>query len=310
MDRFQEMRAFAAVVDAGSFVGGADALQVSKAAISRQVADLETRLGVRMLHRTTRRLSLTPEGEVFYARCREVLAALEEAEAETTARSGEAVGALKVSAPVSFGLLHLAPLWGDFLQQHPAVTLELALSDRMVDLVEEGFDLAVRIARLPDSSLVSRRLSSTRMVLCATPGYLERHGLPAHPDDLARHQVLAYSLLASGNAWEFKGPDGTATVKVRPRMYTNSGDTCRTVALLHQGIILQPSFLIGADLRAGTLVEVLPEWKSLELGIYAVYPTRKHVLPKVRLLIDYLLASLAGNDWSGAPASASRSKAR
>lgn len=298
MDRFQEMRALAAVVDAGSFVGGADALQLSKAAISRQVADLETRLGVRMLHRTTRRLSLTAEGEVFYARCRELLASLEEAEAEATAGRGEAVGELKVSAPVSFGLLHLAPLWGDFLAKHPAVSLELTLSDRMVDLVDEGFDLAVRIARMPSSSLVSRRLAGTRLVLCATPKYLKKHGIPAHPADLASHEVLAYNLLATGDAWSFDGPDGSATVKVRPRMHTNSGDTCRSVALRHQGMILQPTFLISEDLRSGALVEVLPEWKSLELGIYAVYPTRKHLLPKTRLLIDFLVAAFARNDWS------------
>jgi len=299
MDRFQEMRALAAVVEAGSFVGGADALQLSKAAISRQVADLESRLGVRMLHRTTRRLSLTAEGEVFYARCRELLASLDEAEAEATAKRGEAVGELKVSAPVTFGLLHLAPLWGDFLAKHPAVSLELTLSDRMVDLVDEGFDLAVRIARMPSSSLVSRRLTGTRLVLCATPKYLKKHGRPAHPADLAKHEVLAYNLLATGDLWTFEGPEGAATVKVRPRMHTNSGDTCRAVALRHQGMILQPTFLICEDLRSGALVEVLPEWKSLDLGIYAVYPTRKHLLPKTRLLIDFLVAAFARNDWSG-----------
>jgi DNA-binding transcriptional LysR family regulator len=298
MDRFQEMRALAAVVEAGSFVGGADALQVSKAAISRQVADLEARLGVRMLHRTTRRLSLTAEGEIFYARCRELLASLDEAEAEATAGRGEAVGELKVSAPVSFGLLHLAPLWGDFLAKHPAVSLELTLSDRMVDLVDEGFDLAVRIARMPSSSLVSRRLTGTRMVLCATPKYLKKHGKPAHPAELASHEVLAYNLLSTGDVWSFEGPDGAATVKVRPRMHTNSGDTCRAVALRHQGMILQPSFLVSEDLRSGALVEVLPQWKSLELGVYAVYPTRKHLLPKTRLLVDFLVAAFARNDWS------------
>ena len=298
MDRFQEMRAFIAVVEAGSFVGAADALQLSKPAISRQVAELEARLGVRLLHRTTRKLSLTEEGDVFHARCREVLGALEEAEAEVSARRGHAVGVLKVSAPVSFGLLHLAPLWSAFMAAPPDVSLELSLSDRVVDLVEEGFDLAVRIARLPSSSLVSRKLSSTRTVLCASPRYLKAHGRPRHPSELTRHQVLAYNLLSIGESWEFTGPEGTVTVKVQPRLRTNSGDTCRAVALLHQGIILQPSFLVAEDLRAGTLVEILPQWKALELGIYAVYPSRKHVLPKVRLLIDHLARSLASRDWS------------
>lgn len=298
MDRFQEMRTFVAVVEAGSFVRAADAMQLSKPAVSRQVAELEARLGVRLLHRTTRKLSLTEEGDVFYARCKEVLGVLEEAEAEVTARRDRAVGVLKVSAPVSFGLLHLAPLWAGFMAAHPDVSLELSLSDRVVDLVDEGFDMAVRIARLPSSSLVSRRLSSTRTVLCASPRYLKAHGRPKHPSDLARHQVLAYNLLSIGESWEFTGPEGAVTVKVQPRLRTNSGDTCRAVALLHQGIILQPSFLVAEDLRAGTLVEVLPQWKTLELGIYAVYPSRKHVLPKVRLLIDHLARALAAHDWT------------
>ena len=291
MDKFQEMQAFRAVVDAGSFVRASDSLAMSKAAVSRQVADLETRLGVRLLHRTTRKLSLTQEGEVFYARCRELLGGLEEAEAEVTARSGEAVGLLKVSAPVSFGLLNLASLWAGFMQAHPNVSLDVSLADRMVDLVEEGFDVAVRIARLPSSSLVSRKLSSARMVLCASPQYLKRHGTPRHPSELAQHQVVAYALLATGDTWEFEGPQGRVSVKVTPRMHSNSGDTCRAVALEHQGLIHQPSFIVAEDLRSGRLVEVLREYSSLELGIYAVYPTRKHVLPKVRLLIDYLVRS-------------------
>jgi DNA-binding transcriptional LysR family regulator len=297
MDRFQEMQAFAAVVDAGSFVGASDALAMSKAAVSRQVAELEARLGVRLLHRTTRKLSLTEEGEVFYARCRELLGSLSEAEAEVTARSGQALGVLKVSAPVSFGLLHLAGLWAGFMAAHPNVSLDVTLSDRMVDLVEEGFDVAVRIARLPSSSLVSRQLSWTRMVLCATPQYLRAHGTPTHPSELAGHQVLAYTLLATGDSWGFEGPEGHVAVKVSPRMHSNSGDTCRAAALGHQGIILQPTFMIAEDLRAGRLVEVLPQYRSLQLGIYALYPTRKHVLPKVRLLIDYLAQSFAQNAW-------------
>lgn len=292
MNKFQEMSVFAAVVDAGSFVGAAGALEMSKAAVSRHVAELEARLGVRLLHRTTRRLSLTEEGEVFHGRCRELLDELDDAESEITARAGKATGQLKVSAPVSFGLLHLAPLWAGFMARHPAVTLDLTLSDRMVDLVEEGFDLAVRIARLPSSSLVSRQLTTTRSVLCASPRYLKTHGTPRHPRDLARHTVLAYSLLAGGEGWEFDGPDGHVTVKLEPRLRTNSGDTCRAVALQHLGIIIQPSFLIGDDLRSGALVELMPQYRSREFGVYAVYPTRKHVPPKVRLLIDYLAAKL------------------
>ncbi|MRD46641.1 LysR family transcriptional regulator [Caenimonas koreensis DSM 17982] len=297
MDRFLEMRVFTAVVDAGSFVKAAQSLDLSKAAASRIVADLEARLGVRLLHRTTRRQSLTAEGEVFHARSKELLASVDEAEAEVTERTGRAVGLLKVSAPVSFGMLHLAPLWPGFMLRHPEVELEVNLSDRMVDVVEEGIDVAVRIARLRNSTLVSRQLSSTRLVLCASKRYLRKHGTPRHPNDLAQHQVLAYSLLATGDTWEFTGPDGVVSVRVRPRLRTNSGDTCRAVALGHEGIILQPSFMVESDLESGALVEVLPQYKSLELGIYAVYPTRKHLSPKVRALIDYLAGSLAKKAW-------------
>ena len=299
MDRFLEMRVFAAVVDAGSFVNASEALDLSKAAVSRIVADLETRLGVRLLHRTTRRQSLTAEGERFHARSKELLAAVDEAEAEVTERSGRAVGLLKVSAPVSFGLLHLAPLWADFMRQHPELELEVNLSDRIVDVVDEGIDLAVRIARLRNSTLVSRQLSSTRLVLCASKRYLRKRGMPQHLEDLAQHDVLAYSLLAMGDTWEFAGPDGPMSVRVKPRLRTNSGDTCRAVALRHEGIILQPTFMVHEDLQSGALVEVLPRYRSVELGIYAVYPTRKHLLPKVRLLIDYLSGALAKQSWAG-----------
>lgn len=297
MDRFQEMTVFAAVVDAGSFVGASEALGLSRAAVSRLVGDLESRLGVRLLHRTTRRLSLTDEGRIFHLRCKAVLADVEEAEAEVGARAGEARGLLKVNVPVTFGLLHLAPLWSEFMARNPGVTLDITLSDRVVDLVEEGFDLAVRIGRLRSSSLIGRRLSSTRMVLCASPGYLKAHGTPRHPRDLASHSVLSYSLFSMGEQWEFTGPDGPVTVKVEPRMRTNSGDTCRQAALQDSGIVLQPCFLVGDDLRRGSLVEILPEYRTIELGIHAVYPSRQHVSPKVRVLIDYLQRALAERTW-------------
>ena len=297
MDRFVEMQAFSAVVDAGSFVRAAEALQLSKTAVSRLIGDLESRLGVRLLHRTTRKLSLTAEGEVFHARCKEVLADVEEAEAEVTSRADQAVGLLRLNVPVSFGLLHLAPLWAGFLAQHPKVTLDVTLSDRVVDLVDEGYDLAVRIARLPASSLVSRKLTSTRLVLCASPDYLRRHGSPAHPSELAEHAVMAYSLLSIGENWAFEGPDGPVSVKASPRLRSNSGDTCRSVALAHAGIVLQPTFLVGDALQSGELVEVLPHYRALELDVYAVYPSRQHLTPKVRLLVDHLVEAFRVRSW-------------
>lgn len=288
MDRFLEMQTFSAVVDAGSFVKAAEALDLSKAAVSRHVGDLEARLGVRLLHRTTRRLSLTEEGQVFYARCKEVLADIDEAEAEISSRSGAASGLLRVNAPVTFGIRHLAPLWGEFRERHPQVRLDVTLADRVVDLVEEGYDLAIRIATLASSTLISKRLARTRMVLCASPRYLAAHGAPRHPAELAGHAVISYSYWLTRDEWHFDGPAGRVSVKTDPCMHTNSGDTCRAMALAHQGVILQPSFLIAEDLAAGTLVELMPEFRSIELGIYAVYPTRKHVSPKVRVLIEFL----------------------
>ena len=297
MDKYQEMRVFAAVVDSGSFVAAADALGMSKAAVSRYVSELEQRLDVRLMHRTTRRLSLTQEGEVFLARCREILAGIEESEAEISTRKGTASGLLKVSVPVSFGIRHLAPLWGEFLAKHPRVSLDVQLADRVVDLVEEGVDLAVRIARLPDSSLVSRRLAATRLVLCASPQYLKRRGVPRHPSDLAGHDIVGYSLLAMGDQWHFTGPEGPVQVKVRPRLWTNNGDTCVGAALHGAGIQLQPTFLVAQALASKRLVEVLPRYRSIELGIYAVYPSRTFVLPKVRALLDFLSARLADAPW-------------
>lgn len=297
MDRFLEMKVFAAIVEAGSFTAGADVLGMSKAAVSRHVAELEERLGVRLLHRTTRRLSPTGEGEIFHARCRELLGNLDEAEAEISSRVGEATGLLKLNVPVTFGLMHLAPLWPAFMARHPKLALDITLSDRVADLVEEGYDAAVRIGQLAPSSLISRRLASTRMVVCASPDYLARRGEPVHPRDLLGHDVISYSLSASGENWSFSGPAGEATVRVVPRMRTNNGDTCRAAALQHEGVILQPTFIVGQDLAQGTLREVLPGYRSGELGIHAVYPSRKFVSPKLRLLIDFLVEAFAEPDW-------------
>ena len=297
MDKYQEMRVFTAVVDAASFVGAGDALNMSKAAVSRHVSDLEQRLGVRLMQRTTRKLSLTSEGELFLARSREILASIEASEAELSTRSVTASGLLKISVPVSFGIRHLAPLWSEFLANHPQVTLDVQLADRVIDLMDEGFDLAVRIARLPDSSLISRQLASTRLVLCAAPSYLKRRGTPAHPSELAQHDVMGYSLMAMGDQWQFTGPDGPVSAKVRPRMWTNNGDSCVAASLAGAGIQFQPTFLIDQELASGQLVEIMPQFRSVELGIYAVYPSRKFVLPKMRALVEFLSAELVHAPW-------------
>lgn len=293
----QQIASFLAVVRSGSFVGAAEATGFSKAAVSRHVAELEERLGVRLLHRTTRRLSLTDDGQRFHARAGELIAALDELEAETVSSGGEATGLLRINAPVTFGNLHLAPLWPRFTAAHPKVSLDITLNDRLVDLVEEGYDLAVRITQLANSQLVSRPLTTTRVVLCASPGYLAAHGTPSQPRELAQHQVLAYRYWMDGDVWRFTGPDGTVDVRVHPRIHSNSGDTCRAAALEDQGIILQPDFLVGADLRRGTLVELMPQYRSIELGIYAVYATRKHLPMKTRHLVDFLVDAFRDVSW-------------
>lgn len=298
MDTLQAMKTFAAVVEAGSFVGAMDAIGLSKPAVSRHVNELEAHLGTRLLQRTTRRLSLTSEGQTYYQRCKEVLLAVQEAEAEVGSSTVQAQGRLRIGAPQTFGVLHLAALWGHFAAENPRVTLEIVLSDRVLDLVEEGYDLVVRIARLPDSSLVSRLLARTRMVLCASPSYLAQHGNPVHPHELARHDVVSYSYWSSGDVWSFQGPKGEVAAHTRSRIHANNGDTCRAAALAHQGIILQPDFLVHEDLRSGALVELMPDFRAVELGIFAVYPTRKQLPLKVRRLVDFLVTALQVPPWA------------
>lgn len=260
MDKFLEMQTFTAVVESGSFVKAADTLNMSKAAVSRHIVELEKRLSARLLHRTTRRLSLTTEGQVFYERSTALLNSLAEVEAEVSSHQEVVSGLLRINAPYSYGIQHLAPLWGLFRQRHPHITLNVTLADRVVDLVEEGYDLAIRIASLESSSLVSRRLASTRPVLCASPGYLRQHGTPDHPRELAQHHIIAYSYLATKDTWQFQGPEGWVEVKTKPWMHSNNGDTCRAVALAGQGVILQPTFTIGDNLKSGRIVEILPQY--------------------------------------------------
>lgn len=297
MDKYLEMRTFTAVVDEGSFVAAADALEMSKPAVSRYVSELEARLGVRLLHRTTRKLSLTDEGAVFHARCKELLSGLDEAEAEITARSDQATGRLKINAPVSFGITYCAPLWGAFMAKHPAVRLDIDLSDRMVELVDEGYDLAIRIAQLPSSTLVFRQLATTRLMLCASPQYLKKRGKPKHPSELTEHDAIAYSNWTAGDQWHFTGPEGEVSVKTCSRFYANNGDTCLAVACAHGGISLQPSFIVSDAIASKQLVELLPAYQALTLGIYAVYPSRRHISPKVRAMVDFLVSQFKQPRW-------------
>ena len=301
MSQFKHMQAFVTVVQAGSFVGAAARLDTSKAVVSRQVMDLETELGTRLLHRTTRSLSLTDAGAEYFERSRQILADLAEANAAASAGAAQIGGRLKINAPLTFGNLHLAPLWGEFLKLHPLVELDITLTDRIVDLIDEGYDMAVRISAQPDSSLVSRPLAHDRMRLCASPAYL-RQAAPIHsPHDIAQHSVMAYAWWSGGDSWTLEDAQGKSTrITTRPRLRTNSGDTCRAAALADQGIVYQPGFLVGEDLRQGRLLEVLPDLRGPAITVHAVYPSRKHLPGKVRAMVDFLVAAFQTPAWAPA----------
>lgn len=284
------MAVFAQVVEEKSFSGAARRLGLSKAAVSRQVAALEDALGSQLLNRTTRRLSLTEAGLVLYEHCARIAAEAEAAERAAANLSAAPRGLLKVNAPMSFGQLHLAPALAAFLARYPEVELEVTLNDRYVNLIEEGFDLAVRIGRLEDSSLIARRLAGARQILCAAPAYLARRGAPDAPLALKDHDCLLYSYQRSPNEWRFKGPRGEERVRVQGRFTANNGDVLRQAALDGLGVALLPSFIVGPDLRSGALTELLTAYRPPELGVHAVYPASRHLSPKVRRLVDFLAA--------------------
>jgi DNA-binding transcriptional LysR family regulator len=293
MDQFKAMESFVAVAQLGSFVQAADKLGVSKAMVSRNVSELEAGLGVRLMQRTTRRLSLSEAGTEYLQRCVNILGELEDANAAVSASAAQAQGLLKVTAPLTFGIRQLAPLWGEFLRVHPRVELEVSLNDRMVDLIEEGYDLAVRIGQLASSTLVARRLTSTRLMLCASPRYLQQGPPIRELEDIAHHDVIAYTYLATGDQWSFNGPRGPRSIVVHPRLRSNSGDTCCAAALADQGIVFQPGFLVRDDLKAGRLVEILPQYVGPDLDVSAVYPSRHHLSRKVRAMVEFLVAAFA-----------------
>jgi DNA-binding transcriptional LysR family regulator len=295
MDRLRAFEVFAAVVARGGFARAADALDTSPANVSRYVADLEAHLGSRLLNRTSRTLSLTEAGEAFYERVRQLLEDVGEAVALASAKAVTASGRLRINAPQSFGVLYLAPLWPQFLKRHPGIELDVTLTDRVVDLVDEGFDLGIRISRGGSQAHVARRLATSRNVLCASPDYVARHGLPQSPEDLEHHACVAYSHAPVPGEWTFTHPSGEVRqVKLRPRFRTNSGDTARAMALAGEAMTWQPTFLIGPDLRAGTLVQAMPDWAVADIDILAIYPSRRQLSAKVRLMVDFLADSFRG----------------
>jgi DNA-binding transcriptional LysR family regulator len=301
MDLFSSMKVFVAVVEGGSFAAGADRLATSRALASKQVQKLEEHLGTRLLNRTTRKLSLTETGRGFYEHSVQILADVQEAEQAAGQMSSEPRGLLKVTMPLSYGQDVLGPLVAQYARAHPLVRLDIALSDRKVDIVDEGFDVAIRIGNLGPSEMVARKLGAVRSVVCAAPSYLARHGTPRAPHDLATHACLGYTLSATGGEWRLEGPDGaTVVVPVSGPIRADNGDFLRVAGVNGAGVLFQPNFIVADDLAAGRLVRILPAWQSGELGVHAVYPSRKHLSAKVRTFVDLMAARLAAPAGSGA----------
>lgn len=291
MDKLSGMSVFASVVEARSFTGAARQLGMSKAAVSKQVSKLEERLGARLLNRTTRRLSLTEVGAAFYERAANIVAEAREAELAVSRLHAAPRGTLRLDAPVAFGVRHLAPLLPEFMRRYPELKVDITLNDRFVDLVEEGHDLAVRIAHLPDSSLIVRKLADSRRVVCASPDYWARNGRPSKPADLATHNCFEYSYLATRGEWRFRGPEGPVSVRVQGTLSANNGDFSRVAAVGGLGVTLVPVFMACDDLRAGRLEPALEDFEMEPQGVHAVYPHNRHLSAKVRAFVDYLVES-------------------
>jgi len=285
---------FAKVAELESFTAVAKALGLSKSAVSKHIAALEESWATRLIHRTTRSLSLTEAGKALQERAQRIVAEIEEAERAATTLSVEPRGTLRVSAPMSFGIRHLGPMLADFMVRYPELSVEMVLNDRMVDIVEDGFDLAIRIAKLPDSSLIARKLCPGRRIVCASPGYWRRHGIPKTPADLKGHNCLMYTYLPNPDELRFDGPDGPVAVPVSGTLHSNNGDILRAAALAGIGFYFAPTFLVGDDVRAGRLERVLPDYDDTSLSIYAVYPHTRHLSAKVRAFIDFLAERFGG----------------
>jgi len=300
-DELLAMLTFVRVVDARSFTAAALALGVAKSVVSARIAALEAELKVRLLHRTTRKLSLTPEGLALYERCAPVVAAADAASMAVAGAGDTPRGLLRINAPVAFAEEYLAEPIATFLGRHPHARVEIAVNDRMVDLVDERVDVAIRVAsRLGGAGgLVARRLASDRTVLCASPGYLARRGTPRTPEDLLGHDCLVYALLKVSDEWRFHSQDGagTYTVPIEPRFAAASGALLRRAALAELGLAVLPSFMVAGDLAAGRLCRVVDAFRGVALGIFAVYPQVRPVPAKTRAFVDVLAAHFRSARW-------------
>jgi DNA-binding transcriptional LysR family regulator len=298
MDSLTDVAVFVRVVEHGSFTQAAEHLGISRSVISKYVSRLEDRLGVRLLNRTTRRLSLTEAGRILYERSRRSLLDIEDAEAEVSQLQQTPRGILRINSPMSFGILHIAPLLSEFRAQYPDIAIDMNLDDRKIDIVDEGYDVSVRISDMPDSSLVAKRLASCHHAIVASPEYLDTHGTPRTPDDLLDHNVLSFSYQSSVNDWHFLSPaNENVSVAVNSSVQINNSLAIREALLGSLGIARIPTFVVGRDLQLGKLRSVLSDYKILEVSIYLVYPQRRHLSPKVRAFVDFMSSRISDTPY-------------
>ena len=298
MDRFENMATFIRVVEAGSISAAADRLGVAKSAVSRRLKELEGHLGVELFHRTTRKMNLTDTGRAFYHQSVRILEDVIEAEHATSQAHGTLKGSLKIALPSSFGLMHMGPAINEFLREHPQIEFDLDFNDREVDLIQEGFDLAIRIANLPDSSLIARRLAPIQTVMCASPSYLEQKGMPQSPGELIEHQCLVYSLLRDFEYWHLTDSSGKEiSTKIHPTLKASTGEFLKDAAIEGLGIILVPSFIAYKEIESGALVPVLKDYRPPQLDAYAIYPQTRHLSQRVRAFVDFLVQRFEGTPY-------------
>lgn len=295
MDRFRALTVFVRIVEAGSLAGAARRLDLSVSVVSRELAELETHLGARLIHRTTRRLALTENGRIFHDRAVQLVADLAEAEEAVSSAAVTPRGTLRLTASAGFATAHLAAAIADFRLRYPQLRFEVALSERAVDLVEEGLDLAIRIGPIGSQALIGRRIASARLVCCAAPAYLERHAAPRSPAELAIHECLLYEYAASGMSWEFSDASGKIhAVRIAGSARANNGAMLVALAVAGTGIALEPDFIVAPYVRSGQLVPLLRGFAPSSIGIHAMYPSRRHLSAKVRSFVDYLVERFAG----------------
>jgi DNA-binding transcriptional LysR family regulator len=288
MDRFSSMLAFTTVVESGGFTAAAEKLGLSRAALSKSVQQLEAHLGARLLHRTTRRIGLTETGKAYFERARDILHDVEEIECLASEQTTRPQGLLRINAPTSFGIRYLCETITRYRERYPDVQLSLSFSDRFVDVVEEGYDVVIRIADLTDSSLIARKIAPCRRVFVASPDYLKRHVEPNVPQDLALHPCLIYADHPRADTWQLRGPNGMESVKVNGPVHADSGDFLCAAAMAGQGITVLPTFIVGPEIRAGRLKQILLPYSITEIAIYALFPSRRYLSAKVRTFVDFL----------------------